>query len=138
MTNKFDLLDLERGFVGVQRLFDALNRVPQTATSYPPYNIIKLANGNAAIQVAVAGFDEKDLKVEVHNGDLIITGQRTDEEEVAYQYRGIANRSFKRVIGLVDYAEVENASLKNGILTVEVVVRLPEELQPKAIPILTK
>lgn len=138
MTN-FDLSLFDKNFVGMQRLLDRLSRGVPQATTYPPYNIIRLENGNAAIQVAVAGFDEKDLKVEVHNGDLVISGDRTEaDDDTNYQFRGIANRSFRRVIGLVDYAEVASATLKNGILTVEVVVKLPEELQPKAIPISTK
>jgi len=135
---KFDLAPFERSFVGFDDFFNRFLASDQPQQNYPPYNIIRRDPGKSAIQVAVAGFSPDELNVDVVNGNLEISSAKSETQEidnVDYQYRGIGFRSFKRVIGLADHVEVTSATLKDGILTVELEQIIPEALQPKKIAI---
>ncbi|MFN3401318.1 MAG: Hsp20 family protein, partial [Ferrovibrio sp.] len=107
----FDLSPLLRSSIGfdhVNRLFELANRVDETATSYPPYNIEKRGEDAYRITMAVAGFDQSELDVTVKENSLIVTGKAVEQtatqegEQVSYLHRGIARRAFERRFELAD------------------------------------
>src|ERR1700723_2894653 len=113
----FDFSPLFRSTVG----FDRLDSVPQydTAQTYPPYNIERTDDTHYRITLAVAGFGEKDLNVEVREGVLTVQGKREGNAEQgkwAFLYQGIAGRAFDRRFQLAENVEVRGAKLENGLL----------------------
>jgi molecular chaperone IbpA len=105
---------------------------------YPPYNIETSGENDYRITMAVAGFTEKDLSMEVKENILTVSGARSDEDEksqTTYLYRGIANRSFERKFQLADYVRVLDARLENGLLHVELRREIPEAMKPRKIEI---
>jgi molecular chaperone IbpA len=137
-----DLSPFYRNSVGIDRLFDRMIHQIDTAaastTNYPPYNIIKTGDNTYEIQVAVAGFTQGEVTVNVNEGQLIITGEKsiTDlPEGHVYEHQGISARRFIRTFTLADYVEVTDATSQDGILTVTLDRRVPEALLPKTIAI---
>jgi molecular chaperone IbpA len=143
MTNlsihSFDLPLLHRHAIGFDRLFDELNRSFENSRhndNYPPYNVIKLDDTHYVAEVAVAGFKETELDVELKDGLLTIKGERAKPEtEVEYQHRGISARNFVRTFKLDPLIEVRGATVQNGILSVALEHVVPEEKKPKKIQI---
>ena len=137
--NSLDIPSIQRFAVGFDRMFDELSRTAGTlnASNYPPYNIIKETETIWKIEVAVAGFDESELDVEIVNNELVVTGAVNKENKAEQQYlhQGIAGRDFERTFALADNVEVKGASVKNGILTVTLEHTLPESAKPKKIAI---
>ena len=137
--NSLDIPSIQRIAVGFDRMFDELSRTAGSlnASNYPPYNIIKETETIWKIEVAVAGFDESELDVEIVNNELVVTGAVNKENKVETQYlhQGIAGRDFERTFALADNVEVKGASVKNGILTVTLEHILPESAKPKKIAI---
>jgi molecular chaperone IbpA len=138
----FDLTPLYRSTIGFDRLgslFDTLNSFEGESPSYPPYNIERVAENAYRISMAVAGFGEGDLDIEVKENTLSIRGEKhADQEDSTYLHRGIASRSFERRFQLADYVVVRGASLENGLLHVDLVRELPEAMKPRTIQITTK
>lgn len=134
---QFDIPNLQRFAVGFDRMFDDLSRTAGTlnATNYPPYNIIKRSETEYAIEVAVAGFDEAELNVEVINGELVIKGDKVVDSTAEFLHQGIAGRNFVRTFALAENVEVKGAQVKNGILTVNLEHIVPESAKPKKIAI---
>jgi molecular chaperone IbpA len=136
-----DFTPLFRSTVGFDRLFDMLDSVAQydTNQSYPPYNIERSDETHYRISVAVAGFGDKDLTVEVRDGVLTVQGKRADDnarnENSGYLYQGIAGRAFERRFQLAEHVEVKGAKLENGLLHVDLERIVPEERKPRRIPI---
>ena len=127
----FNLETLPKFAIGFDRMFEELARTQEKLnnSNYPPYNIVRLAETEYAIEVAVAGFAEDELTVDVIDGELVIKGesQSNNVENVGnYLHQGIAARNFTRTFALPDDAEVKNATVKNGILRVEVEVFIPQ------------
>ena len=137
----FDLSPLYRSTVGFDRLAGMLDQLmagDAPAPTYPPYNIEKTGENAYRITVAVAGFGEGDLNVEVKNQQLIITAARREPEgepKSVYLHRGIAERGFERRFQLADHVRVQGAELVNGLLHVDLVREVPEELKPRTIAI---
>ena len=135
----FDFSPLYRSTVGFDRLANLLETVTQfdpATPSYPPYNIEQLAENDYRISMAVAGFGDKDLTVEVKEGVLTITGKKAGEEpKTHYLYHGIAGRSFERRFQLADHMEVRGARLEHGLLHVDIVRVIPEEKKARKITI---
>lgn len=127
--------ELGRWMIGFDHLFDTLTAGTPARASYPPYNIIRRSDDHYAIELAVAGFGEKDLEVTVNNGMLIVTGEIQDQPEAVYVHRGLSRRKFQREWRLVEYVEVVSATLKNGIMTIELERKLPEALKPRTVAI---
>ena len=136
-----DLSPFYRNSVGVDKLFDRLMGqidAGGTTQNYPPYNIVKTGENAYEIQVAVAGFTQGEVEVNVKEGNLIITGEKLSAELPeghTYEHQGISARRFIRTFTLADYVEVTNAVSKDGILTVSLERKVPEALQPKTIAI---
>ena len=140
----FDLTPLYRSTIGFDRLgslLDTLTSFEGDAPSYPPYNIERVGENEYRISMAVAGFGEADLSLEVKENTLSISGEKlseTEESGMTYLHRGIAARSFERRFQLADHVVVKGASLENGLLHVGLVRELPEAMKPRTIPIETK
>jgi len=137
-----DLSPFYRNSVGVDRLFDRIMNQIDTAssssTNYPPYNIVKTGENTYQIEVAVAGFTQGEVEVNVKEGQLVITGEKFSSELPeghSYEHQGISNRRFIRTFTLAEYVEVTNAASKDGILTISLERKVPEALQPKTIAI---
>jgi molecular chaperone IbpA len=118
-------------------LDDLFNISSHTPGNYPPHNVIKTGDDTVTIEVAVAGFDEGEVHVSTENNVLTIHGQQFRNEPVNYEYlhRGISSRDFVQNFKLADYVEVLGATVNNGILTVDLERKVPEEKKPKSIAI---
>ncbi|HKL70133.1 Hsp20 family protein [Salibaculum sp.] len=139
----FDLAPLYRATVGFDQIADMMDRVldndPSTQT-YPPYNIEKTADDAWRISVAVAGFSDEDLTVELRENALVISGRKTEENEGdkgqrSFLHRGIATRAFERRFTLADHVRVQGATHENGMLHVDLMREVPEALKPRRIEI---
>ena len=134
-----DLTPLYRSSIGFDRMGSLLNsalRSQKESVGFPPYDIESSGDDRYAITLAVAGFAESELDIQVENGVLRVRGRKTDDnEDRTYLYRGIANRSFERKFNLADHIEVRGAELKNGLLTVSLVKEVPEAMKPRTIEI---
>ncbi len=135
----FDFAPLYRATVGFDQIADLMDRVltdTSTATTYPPYNIEKTADDGWRISIAVAGFSEEDLGVEVKENALIVSARKADGEGGnTYLHRGIATRAFERRFTLADHVKVTGASHLNGMLNIDLVREVPEALKPRRIAI---
>ena len=134
-----DFAPLYRSTVGFDRLFDLIDSVTgfdQAPTAYPPYNIERLSENEYRITMAVAGFGQDEIKVDVKEHTLSVAGARKPEEnERQYLHRGIAARAFERRFQLADHVEVKGADLQDGLLHIELVRNVPERLKPRTIAI---
>jgi molecular chaperone IbpA len=138
---QFDLAPLYRNTVGFDRLFSMLDQMVSVdaAPSYPPYNIERTGENAYRISIAVAGFTDRDLTVEVKENTLSVRGERktSEERKVDVLHQGIAARSFDRRFQLADGVQVVGAALENGLLHLDLVRETPEAKKPKLIPIST-
>jgi len=134
----FDFSPLFRSTVGfdrMQRLMETASR-NEEASGYPPYNIEKLEENAYRITMAVAGFSEDDLDIEVRDGVLFVTGKQPEPaEERSFLYRGIAGRAFRRSFQLAAHVKVQGASLENGLLHIVLAREVPEAMKPRKIAI---
>jgi molecular chaperone IbpA len=134
-----DFAPLYRSTVGFDRLFDLLDQVTgldQAPTAYPPYNIERLGENEYRITMAVAGFGQDEIKLDVKEQTLNVAGaKKAEESERQYLYRGIAARSFERRFQLADHVEVKGADLQDGLLHIHLVRNVPERLKPRSIAI---
>ena len=139
--NPIDFTPLYRSSIGFDRLVPMLDSAMTAASDgYPPYNIEVLDETHYVITLAVAGFNQEDLDLQVENSMLMVRGEKNSADEGSernYLHRGIANRSFERKFQLAEYVEVTNAGLKNGLLTIDLVKEIPEKMKPKSIEINT-
>lgn len=133
----FDLTPLYRSSVGFDRVFDLLDNMGKAETGgYPPYNIERLDDSDYRITLAIAGFSEDEIDVELHQNTLTVTGSREEAEDGrTYLYQGIAGRSFQRRFQLAEHVEVAGASLVNGLLNIELKREIPEAMKPRKISI---
>lgn len=135
----FDLTPLYRATVGFDQIADLMDRALASdvgQNTYPPYNIEKTDDDAWRISIAVAGFSENDLAIEVKDRALLVTGRKaSDDSERNYLHRGIATRAFERRFHLADHVRVTGASHENGMLNIELVREVPEALKPRRIEI---
>ena len=134
-----DFSPLYRSTVGFDRLFSMLDGIssPDQGQTYPPYNIERTGENAYRITMAVAGFDETELSIETREHLLTVRGEKNDEtpQDREFLYRGIAKRAFERRFQLADHVEVREASLKNGLLHINLVREIPEAMKPRRIAI---
>ena len=136
----FDISPLYRSTVGFDRLFDLLDQTARVEpmTNWPPYNIEKAGEDQYRITMAVAGFSPDEIELTQHESTLLVTGNKhTESEGTQILHRGIATRAFKQTFSLADHVKVKGASLENGLLMIELVREVPEELKPRRIAIST-
>ncbi|MET0605852.1 MAG: Hsp20 family protein [Beijerinckiaceae bacterium] len=135
----FDLSPLYRSTVGFDRMFSLLDQATggEQVQTYPPYNIERTAENAYRITIAVAGFGEADLSVEIKENALTVKGEKKVEEKTSSEllYQGIAGRAFERRFQLADYVQVQGAKLENGLLHVDLVREIPEAKKPRQIAI---
>ncbi|SIS53713.1 molecular chaperone IbpA [Roseivivax lentus] len=135
----FDFAPLYRATVGFDQIADMMDRVLTSEgaqPTYPPYNIEKTADDAYRISIAVAGFSENDLSVEVKDHALVVSARKADEEEGrTYLHRGIATRAFERRFQLADHVRVIGASHTDGMLHIDLEREIPEALKPRRIAI---
>ena len=135
----FDLAPLYRATVGFDQIADMMDRVltnDVAQPTYPPYNIEKTADDAWRISIAVAGFSEDELNVEVRENALVVAAKKVVEEgERTYLHRGIATRAFERRFHLADHVRVTGASHINGMLNIDRAREVPEALKPRRIEI---
>ena len=125
----FDFSPLFRTAIGFDRLpglIDSAMRSSVAVDSYPPYNIEQIGLDSLRITLAVAGFTETDLSIELEDNQLLIRGRQTDDTDRVYLHRGIAARQFQRSFVLADGVEVTSASLDSGLLHIDVSLPRPE------------
>ena len=135
-----DFSPLYRSTVGFDRMFSMLDNMnsPESAQTYPPYNIELTGDNSYRITMAVAGFGESDLAIEAKENTLSITGElqsSDDGDENEVLFRGIAGRAFERRFQLADHVEVRGATLENGLLHIDLVREIPEAMKPRKIDI---
>jgi molecular chaperone IbpA len=132
-----DFSPLFRSMIGFDRLASSLESAYRAeAGGYPPYNIEVTGEDRYRITMAVAGFAEGDLDLQVKENILTVSASKQEEDEARqYLYRGIATRSFERQFQLADYVRVEDARLKDGLLHIDLVREIPEAVKPRKIEI---
>lgn len=135
--------DFDKFFVGFDDQFNRLQKLHDDFTknipNYPPYNIRKTGDNNYTIELAVAGFGQSEIDIEIDSGKLIIRGNvGNDTETNDYLFKGIAGRAFTRSFAIDDQVEVKGAELFNGMLKIALERMIPEEKKPKKVQIKTK
>jgi molecular chaperone IbpA len=121
------------GFDQLFREFDLINK--ENTNVYPPHNVVKLDEDNFVIELAVAGFDTKELDIETLENSLVVTGEKSGKDEREYSHKGISTRKFTRRFSLAEHVHVSGASLEHGILSISLERQIPEEKKPRNIKI---
>jgi molecular chaperone IbpA len=137
------LKDLDKFFVGFDEQFNRMQKLHDDLTknipNYPPYNIRKTGDNTYTIEMAVAGFGQSEIDIEIDGGKLIVRGNvAADNEANDYVFKGIAARAFTRSFAIDDQIEVKDAELFNGMLKIALERLVPEEKKPKKVAVKTK
>jgi molecular chaperone IbpA len=124
-------------FIGFNREIERMANVHSAASrqSYPPYDVLKLDEDTYRVSLAVAGFTKEDIDLSVDNGTLVVSGEITEVTDAEVLHKGIAARKFTRSFALGEYMEVSSASLKDGMLHINIDRIVPEDKKPKTIKI---
>ena len=131
----YDFTPLYRSTVGFDRLFDLLDNAAPRA-EWPPHDVEKKSENEYRITMAVAGFKQNEIEVTQHGVNLYVTGQKAASQgERQLLHRGIAGRSFKQTFSLAEHVKVAGASLEDGLLSIDLVREVPEQLKPRRIEI---
>ena len=143
ISKTFDLLwrDISPFAVGFDRTFDTLALLADTksqTTNYPPYNIRKVSDDQYTIELAVAGFEEKDIEIEAEEENLTIKGKRPSEASEGLVHQGLASRDFVRKFILSDHMQIKGAALTNGMLYVGLEREIPDHKKPRKIEFTSK
>ncbi|MGO4562664.1 Hsp20 family protein [Rhizobiales bacterium 3FA27D7] len=129
-----DYNPLYRSTVGFDRLFDMLEN--GVRSDWPPYNIEKTGENDYRITMAIAGYSPEEVELTQHGPELIVTGQKKPEEgDRQILHRGLAIGNFRQAFKLADHVKVARATLEKGLLSVDLVREIPEELKPRRITI---
>ena len=139
MATSYDYSPLFRSSVGFDRVFNLLENAQRVRpiSDWPPYDIVKTGDDTYRISLAVAGFSEEELELTFKSNLLIVTGHREGDKAEGYLHRGIAGRPFEHKFELADHVRVTGASLVNGLLSVDLVREIPDEMKPRKIEIQT-
>jgi len=138
MATTLSLAPLFRQSVGFDRFNDLFESAlhSETPNTYPPHNVEKHGDDQYRIVIAAAGLANEDLDIQVEKSVLTVAGgKRENEKEVTYLHQGIAQRAFRLSFRLADHIEVREASLTNGLLSIDLLRVIPEEAKPKRISI---
>ena len=136
-----DVPNIHKFGVGFDHVLNEMMRMTdhQPQSNYPVYNIVKVSDNDFYIEVAVAGFSEGDVKIELDNRSLIIRGDKAPPlDSLEYLHKGISDRSFVREFILADHVEVVGAGMNDGILSISLKREVPEKNAPKTIDIIYK
>lgn len=150
MSNNFPLLfsqgfkDFDKFFVGFEDTASQMQKLHEDLTknipNYPPYNIRKNGENSYTIEIAVAGFAQNEIDIEIEGGKLVVRGNvtSTEPETDNFLFKGIAARAFTRAFAIDDQIEVKDAELFNGMLKIALERLVPEEKKPKKVPVKSK
>jgi len=132
--------DMDKFLIGFDEQFNRLQKfhddMAKNIPNYPPYNIVKKDENHYTIELAVAGFGQSDIEIEMENGKLVVRGNiKAEEAEDNFLFKGIANRAFSRAFVLNDEVEVKDAELFNGMLKIFLERLIPEQKKPKKIAV---
>ena len=118
--------------IGMDDYLDRFFNITPTQTNYPPYNIIQVNNVETKLEVALAGFKKKDIKVYTEHGKLMVEGGKEETTEKSnYTHQGLAQRSFSRSWTITDDTEVKSVEFEDGLLTITVSKIVPEHYARK-------
>ena len=143
LNTTFDSIwrDISPFAVGFDRTFDTLELLASSRakeTNYPPYNIRKISEDQYAIELAVAGFEDKDIDIELVEETLTIKGNRPKEASEGLLHQGLAARDFVKKFVLSDDMEIKGAALSNGMLYIGLERIIPDEKKPRKIKLTSK
>ena len=125
-ANLPDLMDkISKNSIGMDDYLNSFFNY-ETTPSYPPYNLIQLNNVESRLEIALAGFSKKEIKVYTEYGRLIVEGTKEDTKDAEYVHRGLAQRNFNRTWTLSEDTEVREVQFKDGLLTVKLGKIVPE------------
>lgn len=137
--------DFDKFFVGFDEHFDHMLKlhddIAKNIPNYPPFNVVKHNDNSYTIEIAVAGFGQQDIDIEIDGGKLTVRGKLQSAEdplEEKFLHKGIANRAFTRTFGLEDEVVVKDAELLNGMLKIGLERLVPEAKKPKKIAVKSK
>jgi molecular chaperone IbpA len=131
-----DFAPLYRSTVGFDRLVNMLDHIAGDENGFPPYNIERVDENEYRVVMAVAGFSQDELNVEIKEQSLTVRGEKSaDSKDREYLHRGIATRSFERRFQLADHVEVKDADLTDGLLNIGLVRNVPERMKPRTVEI---
>ena len=120
-----DLMDkIVKNSIGLDDYFDRFFN--ETTSNYPPYNLVNVSNHESRLEIALAGFKKKEVKVYTEYGKLFVAGEKETKEEETYSHKGLAQRSFTRTWTLSDDTEVRDVKFEDGLLTVVLGKIVPE------------
>ena len=124
------------GFDHLSSLLNSIHSSDTNTTSYPPYNIELINENKYQITMAISGFQKDELSIQSEKQTLTVKGERSDQElNRKFLHKGIAARNFERRFQVADHVEIQNATLSNGLLHIDLVREIPEAMKPKSIPI---
>ena len=131
-----DFSPFARNAIGFETLFDRLNDWSRDSNEgYPPYDIVRKSEDEFQINIALAGFSQDEVTITAEANQLMVAGRKRDNSDTEYLYQGISARSFERRFNLADYIEVDSASFENGLLHLNLVRRVPDQMKPRKIAI---
>ena len=123
---------ITRNSIGLDEYFDRLFNIHETTSNYPPYNLVQVSNVESRLEIALAGFKNKEVYVYTQDGKLFVEGQKEDKETDAnYVHKGLAQRSFKRAWTMADDTEVADVSFEDGLLSINLKKIVPEHHKRK-------
>lgn len=132
-----DFTPLYRSSIGFDRMVDMLENASRVASfdNWPPYDIVKVDDDDYRITMAVAGFSQDQLTITYQPNMLVVSGSQSGDANGQYLYRGINGRAFERRFELADHVKVAGASLENGLLSIDLKRKVPEEMKPRKVEI---
>ena len=123
---------INKNSIGMEDYFDRLFNLHETTSNYPPYNLVQVSSTESRLELALAGFNKKEVHVYTQDGKLFVEGQKEDKEtEANYVHKGLAQRSFTRAWTLADDTEVRSVSFEDGLLKVTMGRIVPDHHQRK-------
>lgn len=137
MRTALDFTPFYRSTIGFDRIFDLLTNADRmdSRDNFPPYDIERRGEDTYRITLAVAGFTLDDLTITAQQNLLVVAGRKAEEPDQQLLHRGIEARSFERRFELADYVKVTGATMADGLLRIDLVRELPQEMRPRQIPI---
>jgi molecular chaperone IbpA len=124
-------------FVGFGRLLEDFYRIQPQMTNYPPHNVVEIDDDNFLVELAVAGFSENEIDIQIKDSLLTINGEKEPQDSRKYAHKGISSREFTKAFTLGEHVQVKEATLRDGILAIYLERIIPEELRPRKITINT-
>ena len=112
--------------IGMDDYLDRFFNAPTQTSNYPPYNLVSINNVESRLEIALAGFKKKEVKVYTEYGKLVVEGKKEEKENVEYQYKGLSNRSFNRIWTISDDTELRDVKFQDGLLTINLGKIVPE------------